>query len=35
VKERDPGDARRIWVALTERAIGMVDRVVNQFSVVH
>lgn len=34
-KERDPGDARRIWVALTDRAIEMVDRIVNQFGVVH
>jgi DNA-binding response OmpR family regulator len=35
VKERDPNDARRIWVALTERALGMVDRIANNASVVH
>jgi DNA-binding response OmpR family regulator len=35
VKERDPGDARRIWVALTDRATDMVDRIVNQFGAAH
>jgi DNA-binding response OmpR family regulator len=35
VKERDPKDARRIWVALTDRAMEMVDKVVGQMSVVH
>ena len=30
VKERDPKDARRIWVALTERATDLVDKIVGQ-----
>jgi DNA-binding MarR family transcriptional regulator len=35
VKERDPKDARRIWVALTDRATEMVDRIVSQISAMH
>lgn len=35
VKERDPRDARRIWVALTDRATELVDRVVGQISTTH
>jgi DNA-binding response OmpR family regulator len=35
VKERDPRDARRIWVALTDRATALVDRVVGQISTTH
>lgn len=35
VKERDPKDARRIWVALTDRAIEMVSKIVSQVSIVH
>jgi len=35
VKERDPKDARRIWVALTDRATELVNRIASQVSVVH
>jgi DNA-binding response OmpR family regulator len=35
VKERDPRDARRIWVALTDRATALVDKVVGQIGTAH
>jgi FixJ family two-component response regulator len=35
IKQRDPNDARRIWVALTEKATRLIDTVMGQVAIAH
>jgi DNA-binding MarR family transcriptional regulator len=35
IKQRDPNDARRIWVALTDKATRLVDTVMGQVAIAH
>ena len=35
IKQRDPNDARRIWVALTDKATRLIDTVMGQVAIAH